>query len=366
MSEASPWRPWVAYGLIAANLAAFAFELASGVDALSPRADHLVAVGGNLPALTLGGEPWRLLTAMFLHAGLMHLAMNMLCLYQLAFVERLLGRAGFAALYLAAGLGGGVLSAARTTATVSVGASGAVFGLVGALGAYLLTHRERISDEGFRRTARSLGTFLVINVIIGMSSKRIDMSAHLGGLVVGALAGLALTARSEEPRPARAVGVLALALALTAGALALLPRPAANTLLGLTDDTLGQLQTFHDVEHQTITRFNDLLREAKGSEAVAPTITPLQLADAIDNELVPPWRDVLGKLKVPSGNAEGAELVMRIRAYASARVRSWEQYTLALRDQDPVRQRAELDAYHAANTEATNRARDVAALLPKP
>lgn len=116
--------PLVSVVLIAINLAAFAITAARGGGWVMPDPDKLVAMGGNLPALTLHGEPWRLLTAMFLHAGLLHVAMNMLCLWgggQSA--EFMFGRRSFFAIYLSAGLVGGIASAARTTMIVSVGSS---------------------------------------------------------------------------------------------------------------------------------------------------------------------------------------------------------------------------------------------------
>src|SRR4051794_11193905 len=84
--------PWVTYALIAANLIAFGLEIAAGTDASKPTAQQLLQVGGNFAPLTKGGEPWRLVTAMFLHAGLLHLGMNMLCLAQARIVEQLFGR----------------------------------------------------------------------------------------------------------------------------------------------------------------------------------------------------------------------------------------------------------------------------------
>src|SRR3954468_408360 len=72
--------PWVTYALIAANLIAFGIEIAAGTDVSKPTVQQLLHVGGNFAPLTKGGEPWRLITAMFLHAGLLHLGMNMLCL----------------------------------------------------------------------------------------------------------------------------------------------------------------------------------------------------------------------------------------------------------------------------------------------
>ena len=98
------WKPLVTYGLIAANVAMFAFELARGAGLGGPTPQAMIALGADFGPLTTGGEPWRLVTAMFLHYGVIHIGMNMVCLYQIRVVERMLGRAAFFALYFAAGL----------------------------------------------------------------------------------------------------------------------------------------------------------------------------------------------------------------------------------------------------------------------
>src|SRR5262249_28375397 len=105
---ADGWKAWVTFGLIAANVAVFAFELASGASLGGPDPQEMVALGGNFGPLTCHGQAWRLVTAMFLHYGIVHIGMNMLCLYQVRIAERILGRAEFLALYLAAGLVGGL------------------------------------------------------------------------------------------------------------------------------------------------------------------------------------------------------------------------------------------------------------------
>ena len=225
-----PPKPWIVYALIAANVAAFCFELSHGLSAGQPSARQLVEIGGSFPPFTLHGEPWRLGSSMFLHAGVIHLALNMICLYRGAIVEQLLGRAGFLALYLIAGLGGGIatLIAGREN-IVTVGASGAVFGVYGAFGAFLIAHRKRIADAALQSTARSLASFLILNFIIGYTIPNISMSAHVGGLLTGFVAGLVLTVgeRAHAQRTARAIGLFVVGGALAAGAVVALSAAAA-------------------------------------------------------------------------------------------------------------------------------------------
>lgn len=188
------------YALIAANCAAFVFELSRGLSLTAPSARQLLEVGGSFPPLTLHGEPWRLLTSMFLHAGVLHIGLNMLCLYRGAIVELVLGRAGFLAVYFLAGLGGGVATlVAGHDNIVTVGASGAVFGVYGAFGAFLLVNRGVIENAALQATARQLAMFLVINFVIGYTLPNISMAAHVGGVITGFVVGL-VVARARRRR----------------------------------------------------------------------------------------------------------------------------------------------------------------------
>jgi rhomboid protease GluP len=220
-------QTWVTYALIAANIAAFAYEFAAGANQGSPTPQQMIDFGGDFAPLTLDGEWWRIVTSMFLHYGILHIAMNMICLYQGRIVEIVYGRAGFAALYLAAGLVGGIASLAHAAHAVSAGASGAVFGVFGAFGAFLLLRRDRLDPVAVKRTATSLAMFIGINMVIGLSTPGIDVSDHIGGLIAGFLAGLGLLAgaKTEKLRWLRAVAVAAVAVGVTAVALKTLPKP---------------------------------------------------------------------------------------------------------------------------------------------
>lgn len=141
----------------------------------------------------MAGQVWRLGTAMFLHAGPLHLLVNAWALYQLgALVEILLGTSRLAAIYFASGLAGSTASVAWDLVTgnqiPSVGASGAIFGLLGALIAFLARHRDRLRPE-----ARSLLFQLLfwagLNIFFGFTVEMIDNAAHLGGLAAGLICG---------------------------------------------------------------------------------------------------------------------------------------------------------------------------------
>lgn len=169
-------RPTVSYSLIGINLVVYVvgylISLAGGA--------NLLAEFGMWPiGIALLGEWWRLLTAAFLHAGLLHIGFNMYVLYLLGPpLERAFGAGRFLALYLVAALGGSVASYATSPPnTVSVGASGAIFGL---MAAFLVVGKR------FRRDVSQVAFLLAINIVIGFVVPNIDWRAHLGGAAAGA------------------------------------------------------------------------------------------------------------------------------------------------------------------------------------
>ncbi len=168
----------------------------------------------------VGGQWWRLLSSMFLHAGLIHLALNSYVLWIFGNeIERQIGRLETLAVFLVTGVFAGATSfALAPDFAVAVGASGAIFGLVGAFIAYNYLRRHHVMAQARLRGALSM---LVINLIIGFSIPAIDWRAHLGGLVAGLVAGFAV----DPSRPvalrrtfaaAGLVGLIVAAIALVA------------------------------------------------------------------------------------------------------------------------------------------------------
>jgi|HubBroStandDraft_6_1064221.scaffolds.fasta_scaffold00034_53 rhomboid protease GluP len=183
---------------------------------------ELVAWGANVGAITFSGEWWRLLTNVFVHGGLLHIAFNMWCLWNLgALCESLYGRWTYATIYLICGVGASLASAAWHPYVPSVGASGAIFGLAGALIAAFKLGEFSVPRSALSGTLRSLGAFVVYNLIFGFALPGIDNTAHIGGLVTGLIVGglIALIAPQHD-RPLRRVAVLlVMTLALTSVAI---------------------------------------------------------------------------------------------------------------------------------------------------
>jgi rhomboid protease GluP len=192
LKRLAPLPPVVTYSIMAICAAVFALEIAKGAGFDSMRTDLAIRLGADYGPLTITGQWWRLLTSMFLHFGIFHLGMNMLCLWSLGtLAERLMGRAAFALLYFATGFAGGLLSLAIHPQIVSAGASGAVFGVAGGLVTYLLLKKAPFDTERIKKQLRSLATFLGINLIYSFRPG-VDMMAHAGGVAAGLVIGLVL------------------------------------------------------------------------------------------------------------------------------------------------------------------------------
>ena len=184
--------PYVTWILLGANLILFLLtELLGG----STATDALVRLGAMEGQLIASGEYWRLFTAMFLHSGLIHLGFNLIGL--LIFgqqLERLFGSVRFLAIYILAGLAGSVASYAFnisvTPNSIGIGASGAVFGILGALVAFFISNWNTLGAMG-RQTLTGLLALAAINLGVGFVMPGIDNFAHMGGLLGGFLLGMA-------------------------------------------------------------------------------------------------------------------------------------------------------------------------------
>lgn len=173
--------------------------------------------GGNFGPFTLGGDYWRLVTACFVHAHLLHFGLNMWCLWSLGRLsERYFGRWFTFAIYLLTGAGGSLLSIAYEPARLSVGASGAIFGISGAIIAALKFGHLSIPAGERRAVLSSMISFAVINFALGAGYLGLDLNvdnmAHLGGFVTGLLVGLPLATsltRSAAKNMAIHIGALA-------------------------------------------------------------------------------------------------------------------------------------------------------------
>ncbi|MFM2077770.1 MAG: hypothetical protein RJA49_1660 [Actinomycetota bacterium] len=174
LGATSVTRPYVTFALIGINVAVFGLELLAGVS-------QVANSWGMWPVgVALGDEYYRLFTATFLHENVLHIGFNMLVLWMLGpQLEQVLGHVRFSVLYVVAGLGGSVASFWFSAPNiVGIGASGAIFGL---MGAYVVV------GKALRADISQVVGLIALNVVIGFVGGNIDWRAHLGGLVTGAL-----------------------------------------------------------------------------------------------------------------------------------------------------------------------------------
>jgi rhomboid protease GluP len=195
--ETAPWKRsqsssmMVTQAIFGINVAVFLGMLLAGVSMLdNPAGQDLVHWGANYGPLTLSGQWWRLLTCVFVHGGVLHIAFNMWCLWDLGrLAESVYGHWTFAALYFITGLGASLASLIHNPGILSVGASGAIFGIAGALIASFYLGEFSIPKAALGGTLRSLLIFAGFNLFFGAAVAGVDNAAHIGGLLMGLLLG---------------------------------------------------------------------------------------------------------------------------------------------------------------------------------
>lgn len=190
-------NPVVTYVLLVINVIIWLLiELFAGS---TENTEILTRFGANSGQhILLFGETWRLFTSMFLHSRLDHLALNAIALFIFGLeMERIYGPARFGVIYILAGLFGSLASfASKGPFVVSVGASGAIFGVIGMNLAYFLLHRDSFGQFGRQRLTSTL-VIIGINLFLGFTVPRIDNMAHIGGLIAGVALGYGLAPRYQ-------------------------------------------------------------------------------------------------------------------------------------------------------------------------
>jgi membrane associated rhomboid family serine protease len=206
------------YALIAINVIAFIAEIGSGGSLGTFSGGGSVYLDGSLfgPAVA-DGEWYRIVTAGFLHAGVLHIALNMFVLYILGrLLEPAIGTPRFLAVYSVSLLAGSFGALLLTPDSHTVGASGAVFGLMSA--AFIIARHR-----GVEQLATQIGFYIIINIFFTFGVGGISVGGHFGGLIAGALCGLLIVfaeRRARRPVELEILGMAALAVVSVAGALA--------------------------------------------------------------------------------------------------------------------------------------------------
>jgi rhomboid protease GluP len=186
--------------LVGMNVAVFVAMVLTGVSPTQPTVPQLLKWGANWGPLSLGAEPWRMLASNYVHVGIIHIALNMWCLWSLGFLaERVFDPWTYVLIYTSCGLAGSLASLWWHPLIPGAGASGAIFGLAGALIAALYLGHLPISRQAIQGTLKSLLTFAGYNLFFGAVARGIDNSAHIGGLVAGLTLGAVLAKHLTAP-----------------------------------------------------------------------------------------------------------------------------------------------------------------------
>ena len=302
--------PWTiaTRALVALNLTIFVRMLFASGALGDP--ETLVAWGGNFGPRTTNGEWWRLVTSMFVHTGFVHLLVSTLGLLQLGLLlERLVGRVALAAVYLSAGVFAGLVSLSVAPVEVSVGASGAIFGLYGLLLAsaiWSLFHRSTVTVplKTVRRLLPAATVFLLYN---GLQNK-----GDHAGLLAGFACGLVLARGIGERKPAARRLVLAMGATAAIAVAAAVPlrgvadvRPEMARVILVEDRTAGVYEAARD-------------RFTEGKSTVG------KLIEVIDRTITPELQEVRARLESLAGVPDVHQpLVARAEEFLRLRDESW-------------------------------------------
>lgn len=342
-------KTWGTISLLGINLLIFVAMVCTGVSPLNPDVPDLLKWGSDYgPFTAKEGQWWRLLTSTFVHIGLLHIALNMWCLWDVGrFTERLFGNGGFLCLYFLSGLGGSLTSLAWEPLAVSAGASGAIFGLYGGLLSFLTFARAGLIPPSILLQLRnSTLVFVGYNLLYGLkgsiSGESISMAAHLGGLATGFLAGLTLRRSISEPAKRPAWGWIA------AGALALLlviaALPIRARVLGHpTVRCLDEIQHLGLVESDVVTRFKRIIGEM---DKVAGKDT----AQSLEKEVLVPWDASIARLRaLPPVEGELGVDKEKLLRYATLKSEGWHIMVKCLREADAAGMQAATAKFDEAN-----------------
>jgi rhomboid protease GluP len=189
--------------LVGINVAVFVLMVLKGISPVQPTTQQLIRWGADFGPLSLGSQPWRILTSNYVHIGIIHIFFNMWCLWNLgALAERVFDKYTYLLVYTASGITGSLASLWWHPDVIGAGASGAIFGLAGALIAALYLGKLPFPTQAIRGTMKSLISFAGYNLFFGLAGG-IDNAAHIGGLIGGLALGAVFAGHLTAPQESR-------------------------------------------------------------------------------------------------------------------------------------------------------------------
>lgn len=190
--------------IIGVNVLVFIAMVFSGASAVEPHNADLIRWGANTGWYTLYVQPWRMMTSTYVHVGIVHILLNMWCLWNLgALAEQIFDPWTYFLTYTFCGLSGSLASVTLHPTRLGAGASGAIFGLAGALISALYLGHLPVPRRVLKPILKSLVSFAAYNLVFGAIVRVIDNTAHIGGLVCGLALGAVLAPRLGSPRDER-------------------------------------------------------------------------------------------------------------------------------------------------------------------
>lgn len=307
--------------LVALNVIVFLAMCVNGMNPVAPDGEMAVRWGSNFGPMTMSGQWWRLFTATFIHFGVIHLALNMLALYQNGrTIERLFGSTRFLLLYVFAGLTGSITSLLWNPAVNSAGASGAIFGIFGGLLAFVINPRNDVPKQVMTEHRNSTLLFAGYSLFYGFVHSGIDNAAHIGGLVGGFAMGLLLARPLNDGHRAQP-GLPRALFAIVAGAATLLAMawPLANASGDAQQIAhfKRSLMTFDEREKAILTQAQALVEQAQGGK-----LSNAAFAAAFSSQVEPQWdalHQEFAAETVPQGSSDD-ELHRALLHYTDARL----------------------------------------------
>jgi len=330
--------------LLAINLLVFMLMLWFGAGLWHTSNSVQFDWGANFGPATKDGEWWRLGSALFLHFGIVHLTLNMISLWDGGrLVERMFGPARFLLIYFCSGLSGNLLSLiAQGDLAVSGGASGAIFGVYGAFMVFLWRERSHINPSEFKWFFWGAVGFSIITIVLGLQITGIDNAAHIGGLLGGILAGVALArpfeAGASYPRRGRWLATGGLVGGLT---LLIVNIPAPIYRWSEEVRARGEIHEFLGGDARIRARWGAIIGRARQEN---PSFD--ELAGRIESEVSSPYAESfeqLAKLHLNAA-APSAAALASLREYAELRRDASRALVEGLRAKDLEQIRAALDS----------------------